>query len=92
MAALRHTAAATAQRLKSAHPSLTYAAAAQRAADSVLCSSVLAGHSSESDEFGDVAVWLGPGAFGKGNEQAVLKKLGLEHGARVGPLTRVERV
>ncbi|KAJ6593705.1 hypothetical protein B0H19DRAFT_1091726 [Mycena capillaripes] len=56
------------------------AAAAQLAATSVLCSSILAGHTSESDDFGDAAIWLGQGAFGKGHEQAVLKTLGLEGG------------
>ncbi|KAJ7928628.1 hypothetical protein B0H13DRAFT_1597416, partial [Mycena leptocephala] len=56
------------------------ATSAQRAATSVLCSSILAGHTSESDDFGDTAVWLGQGAFGKGQEQAVLKTLGLEGG------------
>ncbi|KAF7375995.1 hypothetical protein MSAN_00014100 [Mycena sanguinolenta] len=56
------------------------ASAAQSAATSVLCSSILAGHTSESDEFGDTAIWLGPGAFGKGHEQAVLSSLGLEGG------------
>jgi hypothetical protein len=60
------------------------ATSAQRAATSVLCSSILAGHTSESDDFGDTAVWLGQGAFGKGQEQAVLKTLGLE-GGRVCP-------
>ncbi|KAF7315337.1 hypothetical protein MIND_00048300 [Mycena indigotica] len=54
------------------------AIAAQRAADSLLCSSILAGHGSESDEFSDVAVWLGPGSFGKGHEQSVLNSLGLQ--------------
>ncbi|KAJ7188469.1 hypothetical protein C8R46DRAFT_21293 [Mycena filopes] len=54
--------------------------AAESAATSLLCSSILAGHSSESDEFGDAAIWLGQGAFGKGHEQAVLKSLGLEGG------------
>ncbi|KAF7362050.1 hypothetical protein MVEN_00550400 [Mycena venus] len=56
------------------------AASAQSAATSLLCSSILAGHTSESDDFGDAAIWLGQGAFGKGQEQAVLKSLGLEGG------------
>lgn len=33
--------------------------AAHRAGASLLCSSVLAGRGSESDEFGDVAFWVG---------------------------------
>ncbi|KAJ7078911.1 hypothetical protein B0H15DRAFT_859706 [Mycena belliarum] len=62
----------------------TLASAAHSAADSVLCSSILAGHSSESDDFADVSVWLGPGSYGKGNEQTVLNKLGLDSkGGRV---------
>ncbi|KAJ7251766.1 hypothetical protein B0H12DRAFT_985891, partial [Mycena haematopus] len=56
------------------------ASAAHAAAASVLCSSILAGHTSESDDFGDVAICLGPGAFGKGNERAVLASLGLGSG------------
>jgi hypothetical protein len=59
------------------------AATAQSAATSVLCSSILAGHTSESDDFGDAAIWLGQGAFGKGHEQAVLSSLGIQ-GGRVG--------
>ena len=57
------------------------AAAAQQAADSLLCSSILAGHSSESDEFADIGIFLGEGAdYSKGNEKQVLKSLGLEPG------------
>nr|GAT57712.1 predicted protein [Mycena chlorophos] len=41
---------------------------------------ILAGHSSESDEFCDVGVWLGEGNFGKGNETLVLDTLGLKQG------------
>jgi len=59
------------------------AVAAQRAANSVLCSSILAGHSSESDDFSDVSIWLGKGSFGKGNEQSILKALGLDSGGRI---------
>ncbi|KAJ7497131.1 hypothetical protein FB451DRAFT_1210248 [Mycena latifolia] len=66
------------------------ASAAQRAADSVLCSSILAGHSSESDDFADVSVWLGQGSYGKGNEHAVLNKLGLEPLAKDGRIESVE--
>jgi len=67
--------------------------AAESAATSVLCSSILAGHTSESDDFGDAAIWLGQGAFGKGHEQAVLKSLGLEGGkispVELSPKTRI---
>ncbi|KAJ7072501.1 hypothetical protein C8F01DRAFT_1243551 [Mycena amicta] len=59
------------------------ATAAHRAADSLLCSSILAGHASESDDFADMAVWLGNDrSYGKGNEQSVLAalQLGLETG------------
>ncbi|KAK7057391.1 hypothetical protein R3P38DRAFT_3168917 [Favolaschia claudopus] len=56
------------------------AASAQRAAASVLCSSILAGHTSESDDFDDAAIWLGKGAYGTGNEQAVLNSLGIPGG------------
>ncbi|KDQ57738.1 hypothetical protein JAAARDRAFT_35423 [Jaapia argillacea MUCL 33604] len=51
----------------------------QEVANSAACGSFVAGQSSESDEFGDVAVWLGEGDFGKGNELRVLEALGLEH-------------
>ncbi|KAJ7350252.1 hypothetical protein DFH08DRAFT_860840 [Mycena albidolilacea] len=61
------------------------AATAQSAATSVLCSSILAGHTSESDDFGDAAIWLGQGAFGKGHEQAVLSSLGIQ-GGRISPV------
>ncbi|KAJ7039252.1 hypothetical protein C8F04DRAFT_1034023 [Mycena alexandri] len=63
--------------------------AAESAATSVLCSSILAGHTSESDDFGDAAIWLGQGAFGKGHEQAVLKSLGLE-GGKVRAISSIE--
>ncbi|KAJ6558574.1 hypothetical protein DFH09DRAFT_986634 [Mycena vulgaris] len=62
------------------------ASAAQQAADSIPCSSILAGHSSESDDFADLSVWLGQGAYGPGNAQAVLAKLGLDSGGRVAPV------
>ncbi|KAF7321507.1 hypothetical protein MKEN_00671500 [Mycena kentingensis (nom. inval.)] len=58
----------------------TLALAASQAADSLLCSSILAGHGSESDEFADAGVYLGQGDFAKGNEKLVLSSLGLEAG------------
>ncbi len=52
---------------------------ANAAAASVLCGSILAGHTSDADDFGDVAIYLGPGNFGPGHEQGVLQLLGLEN-------------
>jgi hypothetical protein len=48
------------------------------AATSLACGSILAGQSSESDEFGDVGFWLGPGSYGIGKDRAILQDLGLE--------------
>ncbi|KAH9947610.1 hypothetical protein B0H21DRAFT_323942 [Amylocystis lapponica] len=56
------------------------AAAAHRAATACFCGSVLAGQTSEGDECGDVALWLGDGAFGRGHEAAVLAALALDLG------------
>ncbi|KAJ7874678.1 hypothetical protein B0H14DRAFT_3859658 [Mycena olivaceomarginata] len=39
----------------------------------------------KSDDFGDAAIWLGQGAFGKGHEQAVLSSLGIQ-GGRISPV------
>ena len=50
---------------------------ANAAAESLLCGSVLAGHASEADEYGDVAIALGEGAFGRGHERNVIDALGL---------------
>ncbi|KAI0633623.1 hypothetical protein C8Q77DRAFT_1115963 [Trametes polyzona] len=50
---------------------------ANNAAASLACGSILAGHTSEADEYGDVAVWLGPGDFGPGHERDALAALGL---------------
>ncbi|KAI0717223.1 hypothetical protein C8T65DRAFT_641761 [Cerioporus squamosus] len=57
---------------------------ANAAAASVYCGSVLAGHTSEADEYGDIAIFLGPaeeaGAdFVAGHESDVLNALGLGH-------------
>ncbi|KAA1474261.1 hypothetical protein DENSPDRAFT_746570, partial [Dentipellis sp. KUC8613] len=51
--------------------------AANNAAAANACGSVLAGHTSEGDEFGDVALWLGEGEFGAGHEEDVLRTLDL---------------
>ncbi|PIL34094.1 hypothetical protein GSI_03805 [Ganoderma sinense ZZ0214-1] len=51
---------------------------ANAAAASVLCGSILAGHTSDADDFGDVATYLGPGDYGQRHERDVLQLLGLE--------------
>lgn len=60
---------------------------AQQAAAASLCGSVLAGGGSETDEYGDVAFWLGSSLAGPNKEDAVLQALGLarwvKHGAKV---------
>jgi len=49
---------------------------ANAAASSLACGSILAGQTSETDEFGDVALWLGDGRFDKDHGWEVLKTLG----------------
>ncbi|KAH9924411.1 uncharacterized protein B0H18DRAFT_1119946 [Fomitopsis serialis] len=56
--------------------SLTLRAGA--AASSLACGSILAGQNSESDEYGDVAFWLGRGDFGTGHEPDIIDALGLK--------------
>ena len=56
-------------------PALTLLA--NEAAASIACGSVLAGQTSESDEFGDAGFWLGPGSYGQGDELEILRALGL---------------
>ncbi|KAI8969579.1 hypothetical protein BD414DRAFT_541044 [Trametes punicea] len=51
---------------------------ANATATSLACGSILAGHASEADEFGDVAFWLGHGDYGSGHELDLLKSLNLE--------------
>jgi len=51
---------------------------ANNAANSLACGSLLAGQTSESDEYGDVSFWLGEGDYSKGHERDVLKALKLE--------------
>ncbi|EJF57735.1 hypothetical protein DICSQDRAFT_182982 [Dichomitus squalens LYAD-421 SS1] len=53
--------------------------AANAAAASGFCGSILAGHTSEADDYGDVAFYLGPGDYGPGHEQDVLRSLGIEN-------------
>ena len=61
---------------------------AEEAAVSQSCSSILAGLGSESDDFGDVAVWLGQGEYGRGHEADALKRLGFEQWATHGQVRR----
>ncbi|KAL6308157.1 hypothetical protein BKA93DRAFT_815531 [Sparassis latifolia] len=63
---------------------------ANAAANALACGSVLAGQTSETDEFGDLALWLGEGHYGKGHEREVLEALGL-HGA-LGPQIKITPV
>ncbi|CDO72769.1 hypothetical protein BN946_scf184994.g22 [Trametes cinnabarina] len=51
---------------------------ANAAAVSLSCGSILAGHASEADDFGDIAFWLGEGNYGPGHELDVLTRLNLE--------------
>ncbi|KAL1748592.1 hypothetical protein HDZ31DRAFT_29305 [Schizophyllum fasciatum] len=60
---------------------------AEAAAVSQSCSSILAGLGSESDDFGDVAVWLGQGEYGRGHEADALKRLGFEKWATHGQIS-----
>ncbi len=56
-------------------------ACANAAATSAACGSIIAGHNSETDEFGDIAFWLGPGSYEQGNELAVFRALNLPVGS-----------
>lgn len=62
-------------------------AKANAAANALFCGSILAGRSSESDEFGDVAFWLGEGQYEQEHERAALRALGLE--THLGPNTKI---
>ncbi|KAL1942716.1 hypothetical protein VTO73DRAFT_4956 [Trametes versicolor] len=61
---------------------------ANAAAASLACGSILAGHTSETDEYGDVAVWLGSDKYSPGHELDVLSLLGFETVA--GPVKEVK--
>ncbi len=69
---------------------------ANNAAESLSCSSILAGQGNESDDTGDVALWLGEGDYGPGKEENVLKLLSLtpwiERGAQVSVPTYKSRL
>ncbi|KAI0768655.1 hypothetical protein BD413DRAFT_560294 [Trametes elegans] len=64
--------------------------AANAAAASLACGSILAGHTSEADEYGDVALWLGPGDYSAGHEPDVLATLGLDRFAQHGHVQEVK--
>ncbi|KAI0661248.1 hypothetical protein C8Q70DRAFT_1052352 [Cubamyces menziesii] len=51
---------------------------ANAAAASLACGSILAGHASEADEYGDIAFWLGEGEYDKGHELEILQSLALQ--------------
>ncbi|KZT68317.1 hypothetical protein DAEQUDRAFT_339295 [Daedalea quercina L-15889] len=63
---------------------------AAAAASSLACGSVLAGTTSESDEHGDVAFWLGEGDFASGHELEILDALSLR--ARMTSDLKVQHV
>ncbi|KAF9653010.1 hypothetical protein BDM02DRAFT_3108680, partial [Thelephora ganbajun] len=58
-------------------------AEANEAAASLFCGSILAGQSSETDEYGDVGVWLGDLEIGpaasKSDSEAIVEALSLTH-------------
>jgi hypothetical protein len=58
------------------------ASAANSTANENACGSVLAGQTSEADEFGDICLWLGIGSYGEGNEANILRALNLFDPAR----------
>jgi len=59
-------------------------AEANKAAAELFCGSILAGQSSETDEYGDVGVWLGDLEIGPGarDSEAIVEALSLTHWAR----------
>ena len=56
-------------------------AEANKAAESLFCGSILAGQSSETDEYGDVGVWLGDLGIGptasRSDSEAIVEALSL---------------
>ncbi|KAG6829555.1 hypothetical protein H0H92_004224 [Tricholoma furcatifolium] len=62
--------------------------AAQADAVDLSCSSILAGQGSESDDTGDIAVWLGPGDFS--SPDLVLHALGLTEWAADGEIASTQ--
>jgi hypothetical protein len=64
-------------------------AKANEAAASLFCGSILAGQSSETDEYGDVGVWLGDLEIGptasKSDSEVIVEALSLTHWAEEVP-------
>ena len=58
------------------------ASAANSTANENACGSVLAGQTSEADEFGDICVWLGTGPYSEGHEANILRALNLSDSIR----------
>lgn len=58
------------------------ASAANSTANENACGSVLAGQTSEADEFGDICLWLGTGLYGEGHEADILRALNLSDSTR----------
>lgn len=58
------------------------ASAANSTANENACGSVLAGQTSEADEFGDICVWLGTGPYSEGHEVNILRALNLSDSIR----------
>ncbi|KAH9963916.1 hypothetical protein BC827DRAFT_1192013 [Russula dissimulans] len=53
------------------------ASAANATANENACGSILTGHASETDEFGDICIWLGIGPYSEGHEANILRALNL---------------
>jgi hypothetical protein len=58
------------------------ASAANSTANENSCGSVLAGQTSDADEFGDICVWLGTGPYSEGCELNILRALNLSDSTR----------
>ena len=58
------------------------ASAANSTANENACGSVLAGQTSEADEFEDICVWLGTGPYSEGHEVNILRALNLSDSIR----------
>jgi hypothetical protein len=58
------------------------ASAANSTANENACGSVLAGQTSEGDDFGDICVWLGAGSYCEGHEVNILRALNLSDSIR----------
>lgn len=56
-------------------------AEANEAAAALFCGSILAGQSSETDEYGDVGVWLGDLGIGPADSRAIIEALSLSRWA-----------